>query len=54
MNQERNIMKSIMSMSLDITGFMKDNMNMRKDLATLYDRPLPEAKTNAKENMSRT
>jgi hypothetical protein len=45
--------KSIMSMCLDITGFMKDNINARKDLAALCDHSLLEAITNAKENLSR-
>jgi hypothetical protein len=40
-------------MCLDVTGFSKDNMNVRKDLAALCDRPLPEVKTNAKENLTR-
>jgi hypothetical protein len=53
MHQERNIAESIMSMSLDVTIFTKDNMNVRKDLAALCDHPLLEAKTNAKENLSR-
>jgi hypothetical protein len=53
MHQEQNIAESIMSMSLDVTGFAKDNMNARKDLAALCDLPLLEAKTNAKENLSR-
>jgi hypothetical protein len=42
-----------MSMCLDVTGFMKDNMNAMKDLATLCDCPLLDAKTNAKGNLSR-
>jgi hypothetical protein len=45
--------ESIMRMCLDVIGFMKDNMNARKGLATLYDRLSLEAKTNAKENLSR-
>jgi hypothetical protein len=53
MHQVRNMAESIMSMCLDVTGFMKDNMNTRKDLATLCDHPLLEAKTNAKGNLSR-
>ena len=40
-------------MCLDITGFMKDNMNARKDLAALCDHPSLGAKTNAKRNLSR-
>jgi hypothetical protein len=42
-----------MSMCLDVISFIKDNMNARKDLAALYDRPLLEVKINAKENLSR-
>jgi hypothetical protein len=42
-----------MSMCLDVTGFTKDNMNVRKDLAALYDRSSLEVKTNAKGNLSR-
>jgi hypothetical protein len=48
MHQERNVTKSIMSMCLDVTGFMKDNVNVRKDLAALCDHPSLEAKPNAK------
>jgi hypothetical protein len=36
-----------MSMCLDVTSFMKDNVNARKDLAALCDRPSLEAKPNA-------
>jgi hypothetical protein len=43
----------IISMCLDITGFTKDDMNVRKDLAAICDRPLLEAKINAKGNLSR-
>jgi hypothetical protein len=39
MHQERNVAKSIISICLDVTCFSKDNMNVRKDLATLCDRP---------------
>jgi hypothetical protein len=31
MHQGWNVVESIMSMCLDVTGFMKDNMNARKD-----------------------
>jgi hypothetical protein len=48
MYQEGNIVESIMSMCLDVTDFMKDNMNARKVLAALYDRPSLEAKPNAR------
>ena len=40
-------------MCLDVTGFMKDNMNGRKDLAALCDRLLLEAKPNARGKLSR-
>jgi hypothetical protein len=39
MHQERNIMKNIISMCFDITGFSKDNVDERKDLAALYNHP---------------
>jgi hypothetical protein len=42
-----------MSMCLDVTDFTKDNMNAWKDLATLCNRHLLEAKTNAKKNLGR-
>jgi hypothetical protein len=50
MHQEQNVGKSIMSMSVDITGFTKDNMNERKDLVVLCGL---EAKINVKGNLSR-
>jgi hypothetical protein len=53
MHQEWNVVESIMGKCLDITDFMKDNMNARKDLAPLCDHPSLEAKTNAKGNLSR-
>jgi hypothetical protein len=53
-HQEQNVVECIMSMCLDVTGFMKDNMNARKDLAALYDRPLLEVKPNARGKLSRT
>jgi hypothetical protein len=53
MHQERNIAKSIMSMRLDVTGFTKDNMNAREDLAALCDHPSLEAKPNARGKLSR-
>jgi hypothetical protein len=54
MHQERNIVESIMSMCLDVTGLMKDNINARKDLAALCDRPSLEAKPNARGKLVRT
>jgi hypothetical protein len=40
-------------MCLDITDFMIDNMNAKKDLATLCDHPLLEAKPNVRGGLSR-
>jgi hypothetical protein len=54
MNQEQNIAESIMSMCLDVTSFMKDNMNARKDKDDLCDRPNMEAKLNARGDLRRT
>jgi hypothetical protein len=42
-----------MSMCLDVTDFTKDNMNARKDLDALCDRPSLEAKPNVREKLSR-
>jgi hypothetical protein len=53
MHQERNVAKSIMIMCLDVTDFMKDNMNTRKDLVPLCDHPSMEAKPNARGNLKR-
>jgi hypothetical protein len=53
MHQECNVVESIISMCLDVTGFSKDNMNARKELAALCDRPLLEVKTNTKGNLTR-
>jgi hypothetical protein len=52
MHQELNVEESIMSMRLDVTSFMKDNINARKALDPLCDCPLLEAKTNARGNPS--
>jgi hypothetical protein len=46
-------MESIMSICLDVTGFTKDNMNARKDLAALFDRPSLEAKPNVRGKLRR-
>jgi hypothetical protein len=35
MHQERNVAKSIISMCFDVTGFSKESVNARKDLADL-------------------
>jgi hypothetical protein len=40
-------------MCFDATGFLKDNMNARKDIVALYNCPSLEAKTNAKKNLTR-
>jgi hypothetical protein len=42
-----------MSMCLDVTGFTKQNINARKDFAAPCDRPLLEAKINARGNLIR-
>jgi hypothetical protein len=52
-HRERNVAESIMSMCPNVTGFTKDNMNTRKDLAALCDRPSLEAKPNARGNLKR-
>jgi hypothetical protein len=53
-HQERNVVENIMSMCLDVTGSMKNNVNGRKDLADLFDHPNMEAKLNARGNLRRT
>jgi hypothetical protein len=53
MHQEQNVAESIMSMCFDVIGFMKDNMNVRKDLVALHDHPSLEAKLNARGKLSR-
>jgi hypothetical protein len=45
--------KSIISMCLGVTGFTKNNMNVRKDISALCDRPSLEAKPNARGKLSR-
>jgi hypothetical protein len=54
MNQECNVTESIISMCFDVTGFSKDNVNARKDLADLCNRSSMEPKINAKGNVKRT
>jgi hypothetical protein len=54
MHQERNVTESIISMCFDVTGFLKDNINARKDLTDLFNHPLLEPKINAKGNLKRT
>jgi hypothetical protein len=53
MHQERNVAESIISMCLDVTGFTKDNMNVRKDLAGLCDHPSLEPGANARGNLTK-
>jgi hypothetical protein len=53
MHQERNVVESIMSLCLDVTGFTKDNVNARKDLAGLCDHPSLQAKLNARGKLRR-
>jgi hypothetical protein len=53
MHQEQNVVKRTMIMCLDVTGFMKDKVNARKDLAALCDRPSLEAKPNATGKLRR-
>jgi hypothetical protein len=48
MHQKRDIAESIISMCFDSTIFMKDNMNVTKDLANLCDRP-----ANPRGNLTR-
>jgi hypothetical protein len=43
-----------MYMCLDVTNFTKDNMNARKDLDALCDRPSLEAKSNARGEIEKT
>jgi hypothetical protein len=54
MHQEHNVAKSIISICFDVTGFSKDNVNTRKALADLCNRPSMESKVNAKGNLKRT
>ena len=53
MHQERNVAESIISMCFDITGQTKDNLNARKDLADICDRPWLEVRVNPSGNESR-
>jgi hypothetical protein len=53
MHQESNITESMISMCLDVTVFSKDNMNGKKDLVVLCDRPSLEVKKTAKGNLTR-
>jgi hypothetical protein len=53
MHQERNVTESNISMCFDVTGFSKDKVNARKDLAALCNRPSLEPKINAKGNLKK-
>jgi hypothetical protein len=53
MHQERNIAESIISMCFDVTGFSKENVNVRKGLVAFYNHPSLDPKTNAKGNLKR-
>jgi hypothetical protein len=53
MHPEHNVVKSIISMCFDVIGFLKDNVNVRKDLAALCNRPSLEPKINVKRNLKR-
>jgi hypothetical protein len=53
MHKEHNIAESIISMCFDVIDFLKDNVNARKDLATLCNHTSLEPKRNAKENLKR-
>jgi hypothetical protein len=54
MHQDSNIEESIISMCFDVTNFLKDNVNARKDLADFCNHPSMEPKINAKGNMKIT
>jgi hypothetical protein len=53
LHQKRNVAESIISMCLDVTDFSKDNMNVRKNLVVLCDRPSLEVKKTTKGNLTR-
>jgi hypothetical protein len=53
MHQESNVVKSILSLCFDVTGFSKDSINTRKELAALCNHPSLEPKRNAKGNLKR-
>jgi hypothetical protein len=54
MHQERNGVESVITMRFDVTGFMKDNLNAKKDLTSFCDSPLLKARTNPRGNLSRS
>jgi hypothetical protein len=45
--------ESIISMYFNVTGFLKDSINARKDVADLCNRHSLEPKRNAKGNLER-
>jgi hypothetical protein len=53
MHQEHNVAESIISIYFDVTGFLKDNVNVRKDLDVLCNRRSLEPKRNVKRNLKR-
>jgi hypothetical protein len=53
MYHEHNVAESIIIMCFDVTGFSKDNVNARKDLAALCNHLSLEPKINAKRNLKR-
>jgi hypothetical protein len=53
MHQELNVTECIMSMYLDVIGFMKDNVNTRKDLTALCDCLSLEAEPNTRGKLRR-
>jgi hypothetical protein len=46
--------ESIISMCFNIIGFLKDNINAKKDFADICNRHSMEPKINAKGNLKRT
>jgi hypothetical protein len=54
MHQKRNVAESIITMYFDFTGFTKNKMNARKDLADLSDRPSLKGKANRRGNLTRS
>jgi hypothetical protein len=53
MHHEYNIAESTINMYFEVTGFSKDNINAKKDLAALCNCPSLEPKRNAKGNLKR-
>jgi hypothetical protein len=46
--------ESIIDMCFHVTGFLKDNVNVKKDLADLCNCPSLEPKKNIKGNLKRS